>query len=419
MASFTFGSGNARKVLRLPLYALGALATLVVRRTPRLWVFGSGTGVGEGALPLYRHARATLPASVRLIWLAGSSAELEAARALGLDAEPRSGWRGFRLTMRARVLVVTHGFGDVNRFGTRGGFVVQLWHGIPLKKLQLDSPATLRVSFLPDNGIVRAALSRAYRFAGQGIGMIPVSSALVATRITSAFGLPPSRVVVTGDPRDDVLLRGTAESRRTDARALLEDAVGELPAGARTVLFAPTWRDGEADPGVPSPSEWDAIASWLDRTDSVLLLRPHRLGTGDYASGPDRSDRIQILDVSVLPEITAALPAIDMLVTDYSSIAYDFSLVGGPIVFLAPDVEHYATSHGLYVPYRSFSGARQLGSWGDVLEALDEIAAGGAAAAENAAHVAWLREQHFDLSDGRATERVLTEILQRSGVASA
>ena len=130
MASFTFGAGNARKVLRLPLYALGALATLVVPRTPRLWVFGSGIGVGEGALPLYRHARATLPPSVRLVWLAGSPAEVETARQLGLDVEPRSGWRGFRLTLRARVLVVTHGFGDVNRFATRGGFVVQLWHGI-------------------------------------------------------------------------------------------------------------------------------------------------------------------------------------------------------------------------------------------------------------------------------------------------
>ncbi|MEO6115562.1 MAG: glycosyl/glycerophosphate transferase, partial [Pseudolysinimonas sp.] len=98
MASFTFGAGNARKVLRLPLYALGALATLVVPRTARIWVFGSGIGVGEGALPLYRAARSALPGTVRLVWLAGSAAELATARGLGLDAELRSGWRGFRLT---------------------------------------------------------------------------------------------------------------------------------------------------------------------------------------------------------------------------------------------------------------------------------------------------------------------------------
>jgi CDP-glycerol glycerophosphotransferase len=418
MASFTFGAGNARKVLRLPLYALGALATLVVPRTPRLWVFGSGIGVGEGALPLYRHARAALPESVRLVWLAGSTGELSAARALGLDAEPRSGWRGFRLTLRARVLVVTHGFGDVNRFATRGGFVVQLWHGIPLKRLHLDSPAALRLSFLPNHRLVRSAVGRAYRVAGQGISLFPVASELVAPRIATAFGLPPSRVVVTGDPRDDVLLTGTADSRRVAARELLRAAIGELPASARIVLSAPTWRDGAPDPGAPTTSEWKAIAAWLDRTDSVLLLRPHPLGKGDYAAGPAASERIRMLGSELLAEITPVLPAVDALITDYSSIAYDYSLVGGPIVFLAPDVEHYAKSRGLYLPYRAFSGGRQVSTWEHVLWALDDIAAVGPTAAANAAHVAWLRDEDFDLLDGRATERVFAETLRRSGVGA-
>ena len=61
-ATFTFGAGNARKLLRLPLYALGALAALLVPRTARLWVFGCGIGLAEGALPLYRLARETLDA---------------------------------------------------------------------------------------------------------------------------------------------------------------------------------------------------------------------------------------------------------------------------------------------------------------------------------------------------------------------
>jgi CDP-glycerol glycerophosphotransferase (TagB/SpsB family) len=419
MASFTFGAGNARKVLRLPLYALGALATLAVPRTPRLWVFGSGIGVGEGALPLYRLARETLPAEVRLVWLAGSTAELEAARTLGLDVEPRRGWHGFRLTLRARVLVVTHGFGDVNRFATRGGFVVQLWHGIPLKRLHLDSPAALRVSFLPDHRLVRAAVARAYRLAGRGIGLFPVASALVAPRIVSAFGVAASRVVVTGDARDDVLLAGTAESRRSVARAVVTSAVGELPEGARLVLSAPTWRDGAADPGAPPDDEWEHIAAWLDRTNSVLLLRTHPLGRGDYAGGPARSDRIRMLGSDRLAEITPALPAIDALVTDYSSIAYDYSLVGGPIVFLAPDIEHYATSRGLYLPYRAFTGGRQVTNWRHVLGVLDDVAGGGAEARANEAHVRWLRTENFDLLDGRATERVLAETLRRSGVGAA
>lgn len=410
MASFTFGAGNARKVLRLPLYALGALATLVTPRTRRLWVFGSGIGVGEGALPLYRAARERLDAGTRLVWLATTDAELATARELGLDAERKSGWRGFRLTLRARVLVVTHGFGDVNRYATRGGFVVQLWHGIPLKKLHLDSPAALRVSFLPDHRLVRAVVARAYRFAGRGISLFPVSSELVAPRIASAFGIAADRIVVTGDPRDDALLSRGARAQE----------MGTRRHGARRILYAPTWRDGHPDPSAPDAATWDAIAAWLETHDAELHVRTHPLGKGDYAAGPKRSDRIRMLGSDELVDITPELGGFDALITDYSSIAFDYALTTGarlsrPIVFLAPDIESYAKSRGMYDPYRSFSGGRHVTSWEHALVVLDERLAEKSAGA----HEEWLRNEYFDFSDGRATDRVLDAILTRTGAAPA
>jgi CDP-glycerol glycerophosphotransferase len=395
MARFTFGAGNARKLLRLPLYAIGALATLVVPRTRRLWVFGSGVGVGEGALPLYRAARARLD-DTRLVWLASTDAELAEARRLGLDAERKSGWRGFRLTLRAQVLVVTHGFGDVNRFATRGGFVVQLWHGIPLKRLHLDSPATLRVSFLPDHRLVRTLVARAYRWAGRGIRLFPVASELVAARIASAFGIPRSRIVVTGDPRDDSLI--------APCDPVLDSG------GARTILYAPTWRDGDPDPAVPSPAQWATIAAWLQTRDAVLYLRSHPLGAGDYAAGPATSDRIRMLGSDVVRDVNTVLPEIDVLLTDYSSIAFDFALLGRPIVFLAADLEQYAKRRGLYDPYREFSGGRHATGWDGALAALGDALDGDPVAVR---HSAWLRDEYVDVA-GDATGRVLDEILART-----
>lgn len=401
MARFTFGGGNARKLLRLPLYALGAAASLVVPRTDRLWVFGCGIGLGEGALPLYRAARERLAPGTRVVWLATTDAELAEARALGLDAERKSGWRGFRLTLRARVLVVTHGFGDVNRFGTRGGFVVQLWHGIPLKRLHLDSPATMRVSFLPDHGLVRGLVARAYRLAGRGISLFPVASELVAARIASAFGIRRDRIVVTGDPRDDVLH---------------EPAPSPLDHGAaRAVLYAPTWRDGAADPVVPTPEEWETIAAWLDAHDAVLYVRSHPLGAGDYAAGVARNPRIRMLGSDVVRDVNAVLPHIDALLTDYSSIAFDAAQVGTPIVFLAADLEQYAKRRGLYDAYRDFSGGVYATTWDAALDRLDAALAGDPAAV---AHSAWLRSEYVDAPAGGATRRVLDTILARLGGAA-
>ena len=143
MSRFTFAKGNAEKVIALPLYALGAVASAIVPRKRGLWAFGSGSGVGEGALALALEARrASDPPNIR--WLARNVRDRTDASRLGLTAVPQTSWLGFWITLRAEVLVVTHGFGDVNRFGTRGGFIAQLWHGIPLKHIHLDSPATMR-----------------------------------------------------------------------------------------------------------------------------------------------------------------------------------------------------------------------------------------------------------------------------------
>ena len=159
-------------------------------------------------------------------------------------------------------------------------------------------------------------VARAYRFAGRGISLFPVASELVAPRIASAFGVPRDRIVVTGDPRDDAAARRRRAARERPRRSRR---------GPRRILYAPTWRDGASGPGRPDAATWDAIAAWLERTDAELYVRTHPLGKGDYAAGPtlsprgpDAGRRDGVLDV------TPELAAFDALITDYSSIAFDF-----------------------------------------------------------------------------------------------
>lgn len=56
MASFSFGAGNAAKLLRVPLYAAGRILTAAVPRSRDEWVFGCGAGIGDGALALWERA---------------------------------------------------------------------------------------------------------------------------------------------------------------------------------------------------------------------------------------------------------------------------------------------------------------------------------------------------------------------------
>lgn len=413
MPEFNFAKGNARKLLSLPLYALGIGASLVIPRSRDQWVFGSGPGIGEGALELYRLVRVSHP-EWRVVWLARDRRDVSAADALGIPAIMKTSLAGLWRTMRARVVVITHGFGDVNRYGTRSAFVVQLWHGVPLKLIQLDSPATMRLG-LPGEGRLRGVLRRFYRRGYSAISLFPAASESVATRLRTAFGLD-AEVVVTGDPRDDPLSTGTPKERRDTARAAIFGALALPDTGQRSVLFAPTWRDGQVDPAVPSLAEWHSITTWLDATDSLLFVRPHPLGVGDYRPGIDSSTRIFLLGSVLTIGITPALPAFDLLITDYSSVAYDFSLTDGAIFFLAPDEESYTSTRGLYEPYREFSGGREVRDWTALVAQLVRFDENHSFAASIREHTGMLRNRHFVFHDGLNTARVLAEITNRTGV---
>ncbi|GAA4157972.1 hypothetical protein GCM10022286_10260 [Gryllotalpicola daejeonensis] len=420
MGRFTFAAGNVRKIAALPLYGFGRVAASLVPRRPGLWVFGSGIGVGEGALAVLQHVRAH-DANARVVWLARNQRDVADARRLGVPAAMRYSWRGFRLTLRAQVLVVTHGFGDVNRFATHGAFVVNVWHGIPFKRLRIDSPEAMRVPVIGRLPIVGRLVRQAYGRSGRGISLFSTASPLAAARIRSAFALTERQAVVTGDPRDDVLLAGSPDARERAARERIAIALNEPRAlSSRIVMYAPTWRDGRAHPAVPTAEEWIELDALLERTDSLLVIRSHPLGRGDFATGVAASDRVALLGADLQPDITPVLPAVDTLITDYSSIAFDFALTGGAILFLAPDVAEYVGRRGAYEPYADFSGGREVASWTSLLPVLSGALTDASARAPYVEHAAWLADRYHSFHDGRATERLVELIGRRlAGEADA
>jgi len=404
--TFNFRSGNRKKLVTIPLYVLGMLASLIVPRNSQRWVFGSGVGIGEGALPLFREVRKQLP-KASLTWLISTQQQRMQAEAAQMRWVWRDSWRGFWSTLRSSTIVITHGFGDVNRFGVFGGFVVQLWHGVPLKKLHLDTEVTLD-SGRSSSGLLR----RMYRTGGNAISMFVVASETVGSRIQSAFNLRPGVLAPIGDPRDDELIT----SRWADARSKILEllTLGDDP--STLVLYAPTWRDGAEDPAVPSHEEWMALDQWAERVGARIIIRSHPLGLGSYHR--EAADRVHLLSSKLYADITPLLGGFDLLVTDYSSIAFDFSLTGKPIVWFAPDCEDYERSRGLYESYDEVTEGTFETNWAGVLDHLSAIIAKPRVAEQAQQRSARLADRLFNLRDGASSRRVVDEILRRRHVAS-
>jgi CDP-glycerol glycerophosphotransferase len=400
-----FARQNAAKLLWGPQYLLGDLVTRLVARRRERWVVGSAFGVHDGARAIVEE----LVARGRggdVTWLARSEQEASDARALGVRTREHGSFAAFRAAASAGVVVLTHGFGDASRFGTRGALVVQLWHGSPLKRMHLDSPMAMRLPVIGARGPVPRILADVYRRGGARVGLLPVASSTVRPFMASALGVDPARVEVIGEPRTDVLHRGRPGDRREAARARLERAVG--PLGDRTVvLLAPTWRDGDVDPVVPDRAEWRVIEDWLAAHEAVLLVRPHPLAVGDWSH---QGTAVRLLDSGVEPDVIRVLWGVDALVSDYSSIVVDAAVPGVPLVFLAPDEARYTAEHGLYLPYAETTGGRVERTWSEVLDRLEEVLPGGGAADEAAAHSARLAARYHEVRDGRAAARVVDRV---------
>ncbi|WP_336659719.1 CDP-glycerol glycerophosphotransferase family protein [Leucobacter sp. USHLN153] len=412
------------RFVTLATYAISVLASWFVPRRASRWVFGSWVGVGEGALAVARVLRASDP-DAEIFWTVADDAEAELAEAEGFTAVRRSSWAGFVATLTAGNIVITHGYGDVNRFGIAGASITHLGHGVPLKRLHhhlarsTDGP-----------GFAKSILRRIYRLGAERVQLYVTASVTVAERVRSANGVLPGRVQALGDPRDDIVAaqardRTLAEAARLRVRELLELPADETASGReRLVLYAPTWRDGAADPVVPTPEEAMAISAWLAANGARLVIRSHPMGSGAYDAvfGTSQSDaddaapvdlagsRVHTLPASLAPDITPLLGAFDAVITDYSSIAIDFALLARPIVWFAPDLMEYSLSRGLYEPLEITSAGRIQRTWSESIERLDAVLAGGAATRQAEADARELAARFHDVPAGGAAARVLAEI---------
>ncbi|RYU14518.1 CDP-glycerol glycerophosphotransferase family protein [Nocardioides iriomotensis] len=306
----------------------------------------------------------------------------------GTRALPRRSERWYDALGRARAYVGNAG--APYWFTKKTGQVhLQTWHGTPLKRIGEDrGPGDFQTW--------RHRRRIALQAAGWDAMISP--SPFCSEHFRSAFRFD-GRFLEVGYPRNDVLLDAT---RGPQVRARVRAALG-LSDTDRVVLYAPTWREyvGVRD---AKPLYLDAEALVRDVPDAVVLLRGHYNAThqADVFRGESR-----IHDVTRYPDIADLYLAADVLVTDYSSVMFDFALTDKPQVLLVPDLDQYRdVERGFYVELEDVAP-------GPLVATTDEVAAALAAEDVHGDRRAAFRDQFCPWDDGRAAARTVDWLLSQ------
>jgi CDP-ribitol ribitolphosphotransferase len=226
-----------------------------------------------------------------------------------------------------------------------------------------------------------------------------VASEASAPHYAEAFGQPLGRFEWRlGIPRTDVFF---GEDRLARTRAAIRERYG-LTDGRRVILYAPTFRgDTITSAHATDDLEVEVLRGALGE-DHVLLVRLHPFVRSRAPIGPELADFA--IDVSDYPDINELMLISDVLVTDYSSAIYEFSLLDRPMVFFAPDYEAYERERGFYFEYRT-------GVPGPIFETTEALAAHLRAGVFDLERVDRFRRESFAIADGRSTERVTDALI--------
>ena len=268
---------------------------------------------------------------------------------------------------------------------------IETWHGTPLKKLVFDMEEVHSAS--PKYKMTFYKQSRIWDY-------LISDNAFSTECFKSAFLFPEDRIIEMGYPRNDLLYGADRDERAAD----IKEKLG-IPKDKKVVLYAPTWRDDDYyGPGqykFDLPLDLKMMRKLKDKY--FFILRTHYF-IADHLQISEE-DKDFVMDQSRYNDIGELYLVSDVLITDYSSVFFDFANLRRPILFFTYDLEKYASVlRGFYFDMTTGCPGPLLKTNEEILKALENI--------EGIEHEYKEKYENFCkqfcyLDDGNSAERIV------------
>jgi len=347
-------------LIKWPLFAISHLTF----RNKSRWLIGSRNGqFVDNPKYLMLHIIEENP-EIEITWVTDDIKTIVALNETKLPVVKKWSLKGLWLSLTASVYIYAFDSDDINFFTSGRVRLINLYHGIPLKKIEFDTTVgTSKRVYHPSSLLDKLRSKVLYAPKWQAIDLFQIPSNALKPIHDSAFNHLIREYEIGLNPR-------LLPLKDDNCHALItadKDNMCQFTRGFESVyIYMPTWRVGAPNIIAEAFPDIKKLNETLAQSNSLLILKMHLYS----ASILDDCSNIKVFP----PEwdVYPFLKHVDVLITDYSSIAFDFAIAGKPIVYYNYDYERYlaTSSEGFYFNYDELTANEQISDFPSLLSLL-------------------------------------------------
>ncbi len=307
------------------------LISILIRRKidENLLIFGGNLGKAFLGNTKYLFLYFNKYSNYKCLWISRSKEIVKHLQEQGFNSLYAFSLRTFFKLRSARCIFITHGEGDILpiEFSPQTQIILT-WHGNPMKKIGFDAPRFLGNRY---NYIVLKKLVKDLTY-------LLSPSEEIKKNFKSAFKIPQKKIKITGLPQNDFLFN----KKKGEIKKLKQKF--RVPEGIKNIImYAPTFREDFLGKIPFSKEELLELENFLEESNSILIYKAHI-----FIEAFDLKDFKRMIIPDKYSDTQELLLITDILISDYSSIMHDFSILQKPIIVFAYDLELYQKQRGMY-----------------------------------------------------------------------
>ena len=342
-----------RNLIKLAVIWLIKLLVRIVPKKKGLWLFGAwkGFAYSDNSKAMFEYI-CTMHPEIQAVWITRDVQIYNELKNNGFKCEMRDSAKGFLCVLRAECAFETEGNQDIS-YLLSGTTVIQLWHGVAPKKADWW--------IREKRGL--ANIQKQITFSEHLKSFWMVASEQNRRTMMELIGMDEEQTFVTGYPRNDVFFM------KKNTSDIVREISKEYPE-CKKIIYMPTHRNFGAECNLFSEEEMLYVDKKLRDNNVVMLFKPHFHEVKKYEHFESKlSNIILAKDQIKYADVYSYIGEFDLLISDYSSIIYDFLCTKKPIVLFPYDLEDFRKGDaGLFDYYEDVPVGPFAFNWQEVMD---------------------------------------------------